>query len=425
MINKPFDLWTVLSTAGLAKAVFGGWKTFLRLFNGVPGQWGGYEFGAVDPQVGERLRRVMIRRTLEEVLPDLPSFRFQTIEVNGISSATRKALDAFGEEFGAELDAGVLPPFERMSAVRAELAESRIPAMLEMVEDYEESGEPLVVFSAHRAPIDALAGRDGWATITGDTKPEDRTAIVARFQAGELKGVGLTIAAGGVGITLTRAATVLFVDRDWTPANNCQAEDRIRRIGQTAASLRCVVLTSAHPIDRRVQELLEEKTTRFRDAMTARLPKTVTTPVNGVALIEETDEELAARLAAAREEAEKAERGFWLDKIGGQIEKVRARVGAAGHDDTELELDDAKRASIRCAFDWMIARCDGAETRDGAGFNKPDAAVMHWIDMAGGFVSDETYRLVEMTLRLYVRQLREMDEDIADVAWRHPSQGGS
>lgn len=406
MTNKPFDLWTVLDTAGLAKNVFGHWKKFLTLFDARQNQWGGWEFGAVDPQVGERLRRVMIRRTLEEVLPDLPSFRFQTIDINGLSKGVTKILDEIGEEYKAELEVGVLPPFERLSAVRAELAEERIPAMLDLVEQYEESDEPLIVFSAHRAPIDALSSREGWAVITGDTNPQDRTAIVARFQAGELRGVGLTIAAGGVGITLTRASTVLFVDRDWTPANNCQAEDRIRRIGQKAASLSCVVLTANHPVDKRVQQLLEEKNKRFRDAMTARLGEAK--PVADVALIEETDEELAARLATAREAAEKVERSFWLDRISGQIEKVRTRVGTTGLDDQELVLDDAKRASIRRAFDWMIARCDGAETKDGAGFNKPDAAVMHWIDAAGGFVSDDTYRLVEMTLRLYAKQLRGM-----------------
>ena len=44
--------------------------------------------------------------------------------------------------------------------------------MLAVVEDYEQALEPLVVFSAHRAPIDTLARREGWEVITGDTQPE-------------------------------------------------------------------------------------------------------------------------------------------------------------------------------------------------------------------------------------------------------------
>ena len=41
-----------------------------------------------------------------------------------------------------------------------------------------------------------------------------------------------TIAVGGVGITLTRSDTILFIEEDWVPANNRQMEDRLYRIGQ-------------------------------------------------------------------------------------------------------------------------------------------------------------------------------------------------
>ena len=78
------------------------------------------------------------------------------------------------------------------------LAEVRIPAMFEEVESYEESDTSLIVFSAHKAPIQELVKRDGWKIITGDTKPEDRRNIVHTFQNGQLKGIGLTIQAGGV-----------------------------------------------------------------------------------------------------------------------------------------------------------------------------------------------------------------------------------
>jgi SNF2 family DNA or RNA helicase len=146
-----------------------------------------------------------------------------------------------------------------MSEVRASLATAKIPALVEIVADIEEADEPIVVFSAHRAPIDHLGTRDGWAAITGDTPATARTEIEARFQRGELRGVAATIQAGGVAITLTRAHRAVFVDQDWTPALNAQAEDRICRIGQD----RGVIITrliADHTLDRRIAEVLASKT---------------------------------------------------------------------------------------------------------------------------------------------------------------------
>ena len=51
------------------------------------------------------------------------------------------------------------------------------PELLELPQ-----GEPLVVFSAYRAPVDLLAGREGWASITGDTSSTRRGEIVEAFQ---------------------------------------------------------------------------------------------------------------------------------------------------------------------------------------------------------------------------------------------------
>lgn len=74
-----------------------------------------------------------------------------------------------------------------------------------------------------------------YGILTGDTAQADRGNMVAMFQAGDLRVFTGTIQAGGVGITLTAASTVIFLDRSWSPAINKQAEDRLHRIGQKEA----------------------------------------------------------------------------------------------------------------------------------------------------------------------------------------------
>jgi len=201
----------------------------------------------------------MIRRTKAEVLPDLPRKQYTTISVNGLPKALRDVLDALDEEWSDVLASGSMPSFEEFSAIRAELAAARIFAMADIVAQHEEAGEALVVFSAHRAPIEALRVREGWMVVTGSETAEQRAEAVRRFQAGELKGIGLTIQAGGTGLTLTHASRMLFVDLAWRPCDNAQAEDRCCRIGQTAGSVQVTRLVSEHPLDKRVLDLLAEK----------------------------------------------------------------------------------------------------------------------------------------------------------------------
>lgn len=263
ILNRPPELWSLLTHIGLAEDAFGSWPTFCKLFarNVATGKWGDPR-----PETAERLRRVMLRRRRIDVLPDLP--RKQHIDIDtpvDLDPETLSKLDAVvayarahGIDIVEAMENAKVFGFESMSLVRAALATAKIPAMLEHVQNVEDSGELLVVASAHRAPIDLLATREGWKTITGDTPPEQRTAIVSAFQRGALKGIGLTIAAGGVGLTLTRAHQMLFVDLAWTPALNCQCEDRICRIGQTRGCL-ITRLVGDHDVERHVAMRLLEK----------------------------------------------------------------------------------------------------------------------------------------------------------------------
>lgn len=268
ILNRPPELWALLQLAQLDEDSFGSWNEFVRLFRGARGKYS-YSWGEPSAEVIERIRKVSLKRKRLEVLPDLPTKMHRFLEVP-LDQSTRAALNAIleslrkkGVEVGEAFDEAMFTKmtrvaFEEMSRLRAILAKAKIPTMLSLVEDYEEQDEPVVVFSAHRAGIDLLGERKGWATITGDTPPEDRTAIVADFQEGRLQGLGVTIKAGGVGLTLTRASHALFVDLEWTPALNAQAEDRLCRIGQTRG-VQVTRLVADHVLDERVAELLAEK----------------------------------------------------------------------------------------------------------------------------------------------------------------------
>ena len=261
--NAPKELWDVFKAANLELEAFGSWDAFVTLFKGKKLKFGGYEWGLPDEEIRERLQRVSLRRMKVEVLPELPSKVYGEYEVELDAKAIR-ACEMFLASSGRTVDqiVNLLQKEEigidEMSPIRASLAAAKIPAMLAFVKDVMARDEPLIVFSAHRAPIDTLAKLKGWAVITGDVTSEKKKEIEEKFQRGELKGVGLTIRAGGVAITLTRAWQALFVDRDWKPTANLQAEDRLLRIGQTKC-VRITTLVADHPLDQRVTEVLLRK----------------------------------------------------------------------------------------------------------------------------------------------------------------------
>jgi len=266
LLNTPPELWTIFSLLGIALEAFGSKKRFLSLFNATRRPEGGYEWGTPEAEVDAHMKRVMLRRKKEDVLKDLPKKSFVDIEVEIDSKAFAVCDDVFqsigGDKGLDELEQMVLGdapiPFERISEVRAVLAAAKIPAMLDRIEHYEGQNEPLVVASAHRAPIDILLKRKGWKVITGDVSSKDRAKIVHDFQAGRLKGVGLTIDAGGVGITLTRAAYMVMVDEKFTPGLNEQVVDRIYRIGQRRNIL-VERLVANHRMDKRLAVIVAVK----------------------------------------------------------------------------------------------------------------------------------------------------------------------
>lgn len=423
--NKPEDLYGVLDSLGMTFDVFtpgkgqSPFKRFQELFNA---EFDGYgtRYGNPAPIVPELLRRVMLRRRRTEVLPNLPRKTYSNLVVGEIDAKLQRQLDDMWDDIGVQLTVEEkLPPFEKFSEMRAKLAKANIPAMLEYVEECEEQDVPLVVFSAHLAPIDALLGRPGWACISGDTSPEKRQEIVDAFQAGRLRGVALTIRAGGVGLTLTRAWKALFVDLDWVPGWNAQAEDRICRIGQNASKVEIVRMVNDHPLTIHVLNLLAEKAALIEKAVEKMMIVNTRTEAKpgvhglpGWGKDEETIAEFEDRMAAikkAQEDLEKANSVLSAAeakaKAKGKVDMIHGREKAKNTRPI-LALTPARTLAVRDAFRHMLSVCDGANAKDFQGFNRPDAVVGHCLLTAGL----ETNQEVEAAYYILARYFRQLSD---------------
>jgi SNF2 family DNA or RNA helicase len=109
---------------------------------------------------------------------------------------------------------------------------------MELLENNE--NEQFVIFSQFKGPLRILKQRFDSSSIsygsyTGDDHQRLREIAKREFIQGDRRCLLGTISAGGVGVDGLQHAccNVIFIDRDWSPATNSQAEARLRRGGQT------------------------------------------------------------------------------------------------------------------------------------------------------------------------------------------------
>jgi SNF2 family DNA or RNA helicase len=110
----------------------------------------------------------------------------------------------------------------------------KLDTMEEIIEELE--GASVVIAAESRKLIELAAKRLDKSGVTyrmivGGLSGEIRQAAIDDFQAGRAQVMLMTLKAGGVGLTLTRAGVIVFLQRSWSMVDNKQGEDRVHRIG--------------------------------------------------------------------------------------------------------------------------------------------------------------------------------------------------
>lgn len=112
---------------------------------------------------------------------------------------------------------------------------AKLDTLMELLDNLMEEGRSVLVFSQFTSMLklietQLIERKYGYLKLTGQTL--NRQALVRRFQDGEAPIFLISLKAGGTGLNLTRADTVILYDPWWNPAVQDQATDRSHRIGQ-------------------------------------------------------------------------------------------------------------------------------------------------------------------------------------------------
>jgi SNF2 family DNA or RNA helicase len=255
------------------------WQFVDRYFKTWDSPWGAKEVSGYKrkEELQEILDLISVQRKRSEVMQWIPPKQYQNIEVE-MDAKQRKAYESMLNTFIVEEDgetkadaAGVLAQLTRLRQIclHPSLLDIKAPSaketfILEWLED--NPNEQVIIFSNFSSYLKELKKRlpkpsaNHAGIIIGETTKPVRQAIVDDFQKGNCRVILANIQAAGVGLTLDRASTVIFLDRAYTPTDNIQAEDRIVPTTENS-NQRCTIIdvVCKDSIDQYINDLLKKK----------------------------------------------------------------------------------------------------------------------------------------------------------------------
>ena len=209
-----------------------------------------------DAQAQKTLKELVspfiLRRMKKDVLSELPE-KVETVQYVTMDEAQKKLYAAHVMELRQVIESSsnrdkleILSMLTRLRQLccdpnlfieNYEGGSCKIEEIERMLEELTESGHNVLVFSQFTSMLalirSALDKKGiGYFLLQGDTPREERADLVRRFNAGEAPVFLISLKAGGTGLNLTRADTVIHVDPWWNIAAQNQATDRCYRMGQ-------------------------------------------------------------------------------------------------------------------------------------------------------------------------------------------------
>lgn len=257
--NGVRDLWSVFRF--IQPGWLGGREAFRERYE-LP-LAGGVAAGAVMERLKLKIHPFLLRRTKEQVAPELPAKLFidefcdlspdQQAVYREVLIEGRKRVEASddsGRQGAARMQ--LLTALLRLRQTCCDLAllqnerwdplpvarrSAKLQRLLELLDEAISGNHRVLVFSQFQKQlleIEKCIGERGWACLRLDGQTRNRQRLVEAFQDPAGPPVFLvSLKAGGYGLNLTAADTVIHFDPWWNPAAEMQATDRAHRIGQT------------------------------------------------------------------------------------------------------------------------------------------------------------------------------------------------
>lgn len=268
VVNRPEDLIAQLSIMNRL-GEFGGRAKFIADYCTDPKDKTAEPAVPLSELSRQLYNTCMIRREKAKVLPQLPDkTRVDLyIEISNDKEYNLAAEDlaAYLQEYTECTDWEIrrkmrMEALVRFMTLRSLATKGKIAQAVDFIRTFLDSGKKLIVFCSLHEIVDELQKVFPRAvTVTGRDSAVNKQASVDAFQNNpNVQLIICSIKAAGVGLTLTAASDVAFIELAWTYADCCQCEDRAHRIGQKD-NVTCYYLLGRGTIDHTIYRLIHRK----------------------------------------------------------------------------------------------------------------------------------------------------------------------
>lgn len=229
-----------------------------------------------------KIRPFVLRRMKKEVLTELPD-KIETRRMAEMGAKQRKIYESYLARIQMELAGNeentpggnrmqVLAALTRLRQICCHPAtfasnyhggSGKLDLLMEQLPDILEGGHSVIVFSQFTSMLSIIAHELKQRNIpffylAGSTSAQERKREVKEFNRGEVKVFLISLKAGGTGLNLTGADTVIHFDPWWNPAVEDQATDRAYRIGQKK-KVQVIKYVMKDSIEEKIYELQKRK----------------------------------------------------------------------------------------------------------------------------------------------------------------------
>ena len=244
-------------------------------------KWNTIQAGYSRPEITNKIAPYFLRRLKTDVLEELPELIEENVYVNMTAKQKIRYENTYNQKNSIDLNQSsnvlaLITELKKICNFDDDSNESgKLNYLKEIIQELKEKKEKVIVFSQYVKTLEYIKENLNHKVLMyhGGMKTNEKDVVLDEFKNSSKPEILLmSLKAGGVGLNLQEASTVILFDRWWNPAVESQAIARAHRMGNKKI-VHAIKMVTPESIETRILELLHEKEELFEDIIEGAVEK--------------------------------------------------------------------------------------------------------------------------------------------------------